>query len=154
MHSEIQIAAVTIISYNHCLNFARYTVQNGSCMSTCSTSCSFDGPSSNVFSERVGRPCKTNSYIPEEHGVRFVDVSVDPHHVLLIVSPGGVLPLGTEQGSCSLWTTHYHSPAFACTHNIIIMIEYRLIINYVDTRNFYLLMNMYHGQLLLMHGTC
>ena len=35
-------------------------------------------------------------HVPKEHGVRFVDVSVDPHHVLLKVSPGGVLSLGTE----------------------------------------------------------
>ena len=75
-------------------------------------------------------PYKTYHYIPEEHGVRFVDVPVDPHHVLLKVSPGGVLPLGTEQGSCSLWTTHYHRPAIAYTY---IMIEYRLITNHVDT---------------------
>ena len=35
-------------------------------------------------------------HVPKEHGVRFVDVSVDPHDVLLKVSPGGVLSLGTE----------------------------------------------------------
>ena len=38
-------------------------------------------------------PC---THVRKEHRIRFVDISVDPHHVLLVLAPGGVLPLGTQ----------------------------------------------------------
>ena len=38
----------------------------------------------------------SSMYVRKEHGIRFLDISVDPHHVLLVLAPGGVLPLGTQ----------------------------------------------------------